>query len=322
MSEARAQPIFVVGSPRSGTTLLRAILNRHSEIGLCDETFFFYYVARRRRAFGDLASARNRRRLVDAYLSTRRMREMGLDLGALAERLMREGTTYPDFFASILRFHAEAHGKSRWGEKTPLHADELPALGAWYPDGRVVHIVRDPRDVVSSLQRMPWGARSVLRNARVWKRLTAPAGAARAGIARMVVRYEDLVADPPATMRSVCAFLGVAYEEQMLVPSAGPPARRPWLQRAQEAITTVTVGAWRSALSNEQVRLIEWVCAPEMAHHGYEMSQPPATNGLKLRGTARAIQDAAWERVRRAPRVWLHWARPRALAAEERWLDR
>jgi len=322
MMERSAQPIFVVGAPRSGTTLLRLILDRHTEIGLCDETFFFYYAVRRRRAFGDLSSSRNRRRLIDAYLSTRRMKEMDLDLRALGDRLEREGTSYAAFFSTLLSFYAEAHGKTRCGEKTPLHAAELPTLAEWYPDCRVVHIVRDPRDVVSSLLRMPWGARSVLRNARVWKHLSAPPDADRAKTERMIIRYEDLVTDPPGTVRSVCDYLSIAYEPRMLAPDPRPPAKRPWLKRAQEAISTTSVGAWRLELSNEQVRLIEWLCAPEMQSYGYATSQLPASRWLKLRGTGDAIQDAIGERVRRAPRLWYYWARPRALAAEERWLDR
>lgn len=322
MTEPFGPPIFVVGAPRSGTTLLRVILNRHPEIGLCDETFFFYYVARRRRAFGDLSDPARRRRLIEAYLTTRRMREMGLDLRALGDRLAIAGTSYAAFFSTLLRFYAETHEKTRWGEKTPLHAAELPTLAEWFPDGRVLHLVRDPRAVVGSLQRMPWGARSVLRNARLWKRMTAPAGADRAVIARMVVRYEELVADPPRTLREVCDFLAVSYDPRMLAPDSHAPARRPWMQRAQQAVTTARVESWRVELSDEQVRLIEWICAPEMRSLGYAAARPPASTWLKLQGAAHAIQDAVWQRVRRAPRLWYHWARPRALAAEERWLDR
>jgi hypothetical protein len=169
---------------------------------------------------------------------------------------------------------------------------------------------------------MPWGARSVLRNARAWKRLTAPRNADRAEIERMIVQYESLVTDPPGTVRSVCDFLGISYEPQMLVPEPHPPARRPWMRAAQQAITTKSVGSWRVELSNEQVRLIEWLCAPQMRSHGYAATQPAASRWLKLRGTGNAIQDAVRERVRRAPRLWYYWARPRDLAAEERWLDR
>lgn len=322
MTGRSASPIFVVGAPRSGTTLLRLILDRHTEIGLCDETFFFYYVVRRRRAFGDLSSSRNRRRLIDAYLSTRRMREMGLDLRALGDRLENEGTSYAAFFSTLLSFYAEAHGKDRWGEKTPLHAAELPTLAKWYPGCRIVHIVRDPRGVVGSLQRMPWGARSVLRNARVWKLLTAPPNADRAGTERLIIRYEDLVTDPQGTVRSVCDYLSISFEPQMLAPQPRRPAKRPWLQRSHEAITDSSVEAWRGELSDEQVQLIEWLCAPEMRIHGYAATRPPASRWLKVRGTGDAIQDAIVERVRRAPRLWYYWARPRALAAEERWLDR
>src|SRR5262249_26323473 len=119
---APAAPIFLVGAPRSGTTLLRSMLNRHPCFALCDETFFFYWVARRARAFGDLESDANRRRVVERLLEMRRVRRLGLDADALRARLLAEGTSYARLFESLLRCYADAQGKARCGEKTPQHA--------------------------------------------------------------------------------------------------------------------------------------------------------------------------------------------------------
>ena len=115
---AAFDPIFIVGAPRSGTTLLRSMLSRHPQIGLSDETYYFYSVYRRCRTFGDLADESNRKALIESYLATQRMQHLNLDLSRLKGRLMADGTSYPAFFAVILRCYAEAQGKVRSGEKT------------------------------------------------------------------------------------------------------------------------------------------------------------------------------------------------------------
>jgi len=131
-------PIFVVGSRLSGTTLLRNMLNRHPAIGMCRETDFYHYVYKRRYRFGDLKHLRNRRRLVKQYLGTQRLQRMQLDLEALQERLLREGTSYPAFFGSLLCFYADKQEKKRCGEKTPEHALFTETLCNWYPDASII----------------------------------------------------------------------------------------------------------------------------------------------------------------------------------------
>src|SRR5216683_1842142 len=163
------KPIFIVGAPRSGTTLLRNMLNRHPAIAICHETAFQHFVYRRSRAFGSLSDMRNRRLLVKEYLSTWRVQASQMDLQVLGETLLREGTSYAAFFSSLLRFYAQTHGKRRCGEKTPQHALFTKTLCEWYPDARIIHLVRDPRDVVASLLRMPWASSSVLTNAYQWR---------------------------------------------------------------------------------------------------------------------------------------------------------
>src|SRR5665213_893459 len=115
-------PIFIDGTPRSGSTLLRNMLNRHPAIAICLEAQCRRVIYARRRSFGDLSVFGNRRRLAKEYLSTERVKRMQMDLPALEEPLLREGASYEAFFTSFLRFYAEANCKRRCGEKSPEHA--------------------------------------------------------------------------------------------------------------------------------------------------------------------------------------------------------
>ncbi|MEO8198919.1 MAG: sulfotransferase [Gemmatimonadota bacterium] len=322
MITARFEPIFIVGAPRSGTTLLRAMLNRHPRIGLCDETYFFYYVFIRRKAFGDLAEESNRRRLIDSYFATSRMRRLKLDLDALRDRLMLEGTDYQAFFASVIQFYADSQWKVRPGEKTPHHAWNTAELLEWYPEGRVIHLLRDPRDVTASLFNVPWGRRSAAANAALWVSLTLAAEKSNGNPRYLRIRYEDLVANPEAGLEEICRFINEPFTPIML--DAGKPAKtdKPWFERAQGALSKDRSGAWKDQLSPDQIRLIETVAGPVMRQFGYQSSLTPASTGLMLRGRAHQVAEDMKERIVRAPRLWYFWARPRDLAGEEKWVDR
>ena len=228
------RPIFIVGVPRSGTTLLRVILNKHPNIAICDETYFFYYVYSRRRAFGDLTREDNRRRLVEAYLGTWRISRLGLDRQELESRLLREGTDYRAFFSSLLGAYAESRSKPRPGEKTPQHAEHVEALFDWYPDATVIHVVRDPRDVVASLRSVPWGRSSAVANARLWVDLTGAAERAAGRRGFISLRYEDLVTHPEDSLRSLCRTLGEPYVPEVLSDPSQETPDRPWFGRAYE----------------------------------------------------------------------------------------
>jgi hypothetical protein len=322
MSDSTFRPIFIVGAPRSGTTLLRVMLNRHPAIGLCDETYYFYWVADRQKAFGDLADPANRRRLAAKYFETDRMRRLKLDLGALGERLEREGTSYDRFLAVILQFWAEVHGKSRPGEKTPHHAWNVGTLLSWYPEARVIHLVRDPRDVCASLFRVPWGRRSALANGELWVSLTQAAERAATDPRFRRLRYEDLVADPERELTALCAFLGERFVPGMLQADPTSQVDKPWFERAQGELARDRQGTWREELTPGQVQLVELAAGPLMRSMGYETSAPPAPATARLLGRMHERAEDLKERIRRAPRIWYHWFQPMELAAEESWVDR
>jgi hypothetical protein len=319
-SGASDGPIFVVGAPRSGTTLLRAMLDRHSRIGICDETFFFYWVAARERVFGDLRDEARRARAVDRFLETRRIRRLGLDLAALRATLLREATSYPAFFRALLEAYARSKGKARGGEKTPQHALVASKLLEWYPDARLLHLVRDPRDVVASLRRMPWGSGSVLTDAKLWRACVAGAEACEDDPRTLLVRYESLIAEPERELARICAALGEAFEPAMLEGEARKTDRW-WFDRAQGNVERTRVERWRSELSPDEIAIVESIAGERLGKYGYAPAAPPAGAALRARASMAAAAAGIRRRLRHLPALWYRWLTPDRLAAEEAVID-
>ena len=312
-----SKPTFIVGAPRSGTTLLRNMLNRHPAIAVCRETEFYHFIYRRRRAFGNLAILRNRQRLVKEYLSTERIRRLRLNLALLEQTLLEEGSSYEALFLSLLRLYARAHEKKRCGEKTPQHSLFAETLCEWYPGATIIHLLRDPRDVAASLMRMPSAPGDALGCARLWLHYNLSASRSRHRPKYMLVRYEHLVAQPEQELARVCAFIGEQYVPEMLVPNWDPTANRPWLRRAEEPVTTERLGKWREQLTPNQVSLIEWVVGPHMQTFGYHTAGDPPTRATIMRGLGLAAFDAVSRRIREFPGAWYSVTRSPKLVKEE-----
>jgi len=187
-------PIFIVGCPRSGTTLLRLILDSHSNISCGPETHFLT----------DLES------VVGRYWHR-------LEMFKFEKNYWHAKVA--DFFDSFQREYAAARGKGRWADKTPKYSVKLPFLDAVFPHAQFVHLIRDPHDVVAS-HRERWGYRSAATCAsRTWREYVSSAS----GFGRTLpagryieMRYEELVAEPESTMRRLLEFLGEPWEPAIL----------------------------------------------------------------------------------------------------------
>lgn len=187
-------PIFVVGSPRSGTTLLRLILDAHPRISCGEETHFLR----------DLESIVGRNwALVSTY---------GIERAWWLERIRR---LYGDFQAEVLA----RTGKARWAEKDPTYTLHLPFIEELFPDAVYVHLLRDGHDVVASF-RDRWGYRSAARAARTeWARYVEAARALGARLPPerfLELRYEELVTEPEQQGRRLFEFLGEAWDPAVL----------------------------------------------------------------------------------------------------------
>ena len=224
-------PFFIVGCDRSGTTMLRLILDGSPDVAIPTESMILVDFAGR--AGDALASRRGVRPARRRIWRHPKVREWGLPGGPP----LRQGRTGPAAYRAALEApflaYAELHGKPRWADKTPYYVGELDRVKRVFPEARIVNLVRDGRDVALSLLRVPFGPGNVWAAARQW-RAAVDAGdtaSARYGEDVLTIRYEDLVSGPEPVVRRVCEFCEIAYEPRMLAmrtprPAGSPPGRR------------------------------------------------------------------------------------------------
>jgi hypothetical protein len=216
-----------------------------------------------------------------------------------------------------MRFFARVHGRRRCGEKTPHNALVAEMLCQWYPGASVIHLLRDPRDAVASMLRMPWAPGNVRSNALSWLLFNLAAWRLRNTPQYLLVRYEQLVAQSEQELRRICAFVGEEYSPAMLVPNWDPTADLPWFRRAEEPVTTGRLGKWREELTTDQVALVEWYVGSHMQTFGYEaVGRRPWALAI-VRDLISAACDAVTKRVRQFPAVLYYLMRSSKLVTEE-----
>ena len=298
-------PIFVVGAPRSGTTLLRVLLAAHPRIAIPDETHFF---DRWLREFGhlDLAEPRAFDAFWSAFASHPHFRRLGLDPDMERRRIRsRAPVDFRTVFATLLEDYAASLGKPRWGEKTPGHFVFLDTIFDWFPDARTVALVRDPRAVYASRKGTEWGARPPRQVARNWVR-AARAAARWSGDGRgLVVRYEDLVGETEAVMQRVCRFVGETFDAAVVEPGARQQVRASGLHGTHDpsgAVDTAAVERWRRELAPVDIAVIEDVAGDAMRALGYDPLGTSLGRGARLHAVGDARRHAVVTRVRRLRR--------------------
>ena len=290
--------MVVLGVRRSGTTLLRVMLDRNPALAVPDESYFVPQLARRHRSAID----------VDAFLDDLRrlptLVEWGLSPEAVARRL-RPGMTTGEAVAAVFETYAAERGKTRWGDKTPLYMQYLPLLERLFPTARYVHLIRDGRDAALSFLSVPagimtegWGhPRDAAGFACQWATEVRAARAlgARVGSGRYLeVRYEALVADPAAELRRICSFAGLDYDDGMLGYVGQTDSARKEHQRRLDEPPRVGVRNWRTEMAPADRRAFEAVAGELLAELGFDVS---ARGRGRPRLAAYRARTAAWRAV-------------------------
>ena len=277
-------PIFVVGHPRSGTTLLRLILDAHPRIVIPPEGHLVSLLTRAERKYGKLSEAANFEQLVDRIVAKKRMAEWKIDVEDARRRCLAGPHTPGGLFASLMTIWTERSGKPRWGEKTPGTYRFLPEVNRWFPDCQVLHIVRDGRDVAVSCLTPPFADQydkgNVYEVAVRWRdaiRRGRHAGGMLGPKRYLELRYEDLTAAPEAVVRGVCDFLGEDFTSAMLAyheKAASKVARgeQGWHQRVNKEVDTQRVERWRKDADEEFVLGFEGIAGKELEENGYRLS--------------------------------------------------
>lgn len=249
-----SKPIFLVGSERSGTTLLRLMLNHHPQLAWCNE---FEYVI-------DLVAPDGKSPELAKYyewLETHRIFQA-------TKFTINPDLNYPQLVNSFLLQKLEQTGKPLIGATVHRHFDRL--LHIW-SDARFIHIIRDGRDVARSYIDMGWagnvwaGASGWIEAEQLWQNLSQTIPRER----RIDIIYEHLISEPEKILTQICEFIGIPYDSKMLSYPEDSSYEAPNPKFTQQ---------WRRKLSENEIQLVESRMGDMLVERGYDLSGLPSLN--------------------------------------------
>lgn len=294
--------VFVVGCPRSGTTLLQRMLDSHPELAVANDSHFIPLAVREVPIGVDPPLTPE---LVDWVTGYHRFHRLGLteDQVAAAAR----ASSYSEFVGALYTSYAQTRAKTLGGEKTPDYVKHLPRLHGLFPSARSIHIVRDGRDVALSALEWAhdgkgpsklalWAEEPVAVCALWWRSMVSQGirdGAVLGPSSYRQVTYEQLVASPGPMLRELAGHLGLPDSPEMANFHVGKTRAAPGLS-AKSAWLPTTPGLrnWRDALSPREQSLFELLAGDLLAELGY-----PLVGGsisAEVAGAARRARDW-WE---------------------------
>lgn len=272
------RPIFIVGSARSGTTMLSVMFDRHSRISVPPETrFFFEYIPH---MWPD-GRPGSREEMVDRALIHEATGSLGLNREELLEQYSRYEADFPNLLRAMIEVYARKQGKVRQGEKSPNHILSVPLILKSFPSAKVICIYRDGRDSVLSMMRTPWmdgnprrfylfcehWMQSIEYMFR-WQKEVSPEQFT-------IVRYCDLLSDPERELRRLCDFVGEEFESGQLDPKRKSEVVLPndydrrLKEKANRSVDNSRAGAWRTDATQEEIWALNSVLGATLRSLGY-----------------------------------------------------
>ena len=277
---------FIIGSARSGTTLLRLILNAHPDVAVPPESRFIteLWQGEEEIHVEDLLHRLERHRLFQVW---------GLDVEDVKQEL---GTSprgrYGDVMEAVYRAWAKSKGKAMWGDKTPRYIENIPLLALLWPEAKFIHQIRDGRNVVLSYADVPFGPKTLGKGADLWKRRVEqgllygrPLGPAR----YTEIRYEEFVVDTPNMTKRLCDFLGIEFHPDML--DYVEKSRTDILPRAARYNPNVTkppttsLRSWENQMRDKQIEMFEAIAGDTLDMLEYPRRFPNPSLSAKVKAS-------------------------------------
>ena len=278
------KPVFVVGCPRSGTTLLYDMIQSSGDFALFPvESDVFRILGAK---FPSLISSRNRRRLLEFWLRSENGAQSGLERSDIEARVLRECRNIGDFLRIVMEEMCRKQGVHRWAEKTPDHALYISQIKRFLPDSLIVHIIRDGRDSALSLANFAWFSpflwqrgSKLLSFAVYWKWIVRKAREAGQKIGRdyYELHYENLVEKPRETLSQLGEFIGHDLDYDRIMQVGLGSIRRPDTSFANLASSKDfnPVGRWKRQYKPEELAIFEALAGDCLEETGYCLATGP-----------------------------------------------
>jgi Sulfotransferase family len=294
-SKAPPPAPFVVGATRSGTTLLRLMLDAHPGMAIPSETHFI----------PELISAREKHgagpeQMLELLTSHRRWGDFTIEPAELAARWASlEVLSGPEAVRAFFALYADKQGNpgARWGDKTPGYIKSMREIQTYLPEARFIHLIRDGRDVALSVLKQDWGPQTVEAAAGKWRSRVLRGRAQQPYLGFYIeVKFEDLVLHTERELRRICEFIDLDFDPNMLgyhetaeqrlqekaraLPRAhGEPqsAEKRLMSHAKtfEPPNPDLIGTWRERMSGADQAAYEALAGDLLADLGYELDAPP-----------------------------------------------
>jgi len=283
-------PVFVLGCPRSGTTVLYHMLLSAGNFAVYRaESNVLNLLAPK---FGDLRSAHNRRRLLDSWLRSKLFRVTGLEVGEIEQKIMDECRTPIDFLRITMEETARKQGVERWADSTPEHLLHIPEIHRELPEAQVIHIIRDGRDVALSYVKqnwaypLPWDKHEHLSVAGIYWEWIVRRGreyGRRMGANYREVRFENLVEHPRESLAELGEFIGQDLDYERIqsagIGSVSDPNTSFQGEGGRGGFHPV--GRWKTKLSSEEIVNFETLVGDFLEELGYPLHSEERRRGLR-----------------------------------------
>ncbi len=282
---------FIVGCGRSGTTLVRAILNAHPQMAVPGESYFVVWLGRERRRY-EVAGGFDQDAFRADLLAQAWFGRWGLGDDQVREALAEAAPLgFTDAVRAVYRAYAGQQGKLRYGDKTPIYVLHLPLIASLLPEAAFVHVVRDGRNVALSLLDAGWGPQRWEDAALHWKLQVErgrAAGQALGTSRYRELRYEDLLEDPEGEARSLCRFLDLEFDDAMLRYFEGAASllsAEPYPHEHENLRLPPTKGLrdWRGAVPAREVTQFEALAGELLIDLGYDRATPTPPLPARMR---------------------------------------
>jgi hypothetical protein len=290
-NKRRLAPVFVLGSPRSGTTLLYDMLLSAGGFAVyLAESNVFNLLAPR---FGDFAAKQKREKVLRAWVNSKLFRATGLDAQEIERKLLEECSTIGDFLTIVMDEIVREQGMQRWAENSPEAILHLPLIKKQIPDALVIHIIRDGRDVAMSLgavryvRPFPWEERQTLLGAGVYWEWVVQHGrnyGRLLGPDYMEIHFEDLISSPQETLDRVGQFIDheLDYERIRQVAYGSVSKPNSSFKSTESGEGFNPIGRWKTGLSAQELLRLERILGETLRELGYVPSGARSDPGMNL----------------------------------------
>ena len=272
-------PVFVLGCPRSGTTLLYHMLLSAGNFAVYRAESQVFNLLEPR--FGDLGVPRNRLRMLDAWQRSSLFTRTGLDADTIRNEVMAKCRNAGDFLRIVMEAMAREQGVERWADCTPDHLLALRRIKQTIPNALVIHIIRDGRDVALSLERQywirpfPWDRGKELFTAALYWEWVVNRGrkaGQELGGDYLEVHYEDLVANPGSVLADLGEFIGQDLDYERIEKVGIGSVSRPNSSFSKEARDFRPVARWREGIEEAKLQDLEFLIGGTLQSVGYELA--------------------------------------------------